>query len=83
MTHVDKRSVMASILDDVDKFVAVTMERVESESQSDAEISLLSTVVNNGFPNSKKEMPPEIAEYWEFRSGLSTVGNVVMYRQTG
>ena len=39
----------------------------------------MSTVVNNGFPNSKKEMPPEIAEYWEFRSGLSTVGNVVMY----
>ena len=79
MTQVDKRSVMASIFDDVDKFVAVTMERVESESQSDAEISLLSTVVNNGFPNSKKEMPSEIAEYWEFRSGLSTVGNVVMY----
>ena len=79
MTHVDKRSVMASIYDDVDKFVAVTMERVESESQSDAEISLLSTVVNNGFPNSKKEMPAEIAEYWEFRSGLSTVGNIVMY----
>jgi hypothetical protein len=40
---------------------------------------LLTQAINEGFPKSKGDMPPEIASYWDFRDGLTSINGVVMY----
>ena len=80
MHHDDilEESLVASIFDDMDKFFAVTLDRVKSESKSDNEIRLLTHAIKEGFPKSKSDIPNEIASYWEFRDGLTSLEWVVM-----
>ena len=76
---IEEESMIASISDEVDKFFAVTWERVKSESRNDQEMALLTRMINDGFPSSKKEMPPQISNFWDFRHNLTSIDDVVMY----
>ena len=76
---IHEESLVASIFDDVGKFFAVTLDRIKSESKSDNEIILLTRAIKEGFPQSKSDMPKEIASNWEFRDGLTSLNSVVMY----
>ena len=40
---------------------------------------MLTQAINEGFPKSKGDMPPEIASYWDFKDGLTSINGVVMY----
>lgn len=81
MHHDDilEESIVASIFEDVNRFFAVTLDLVRSESKNDTEISLLTQAINEGFPKSKGDMPPEMASYWDFKDGLTSINGVVMY----
>lgn len=82
LTHqndIEEDSLVAGIFDDLGKFFAVTLERVKAESRSDKEIVQLAHAIENGFPKSKSEMPREIASYWEFRHGLTSIDGIAMY----
>ena len=76
---VEEEILIAGIIDEVDKFFAVTWERVKLESKVDKEIVLLKRVIKEGFPTLKKQMPQEITNYWDFRHDLTLIDGVVMY----
>jgi hypothetical protein len=74
-----EESLVAGIFEDMDRFFAVTLDRVKSESKTDNEIASLARVIKEGFPESKSHMPKEIASYWEFRHGLTWFDGGLMY----
>ena len=76
---IEEDSLVAGIFDDLGKFFAVTLERVKAESRSDKEIVQLTHAIKDRFPKSKSEMPSEIASYWEFRHGLTSLDGIAMY----
>ena len=42
-------------------------------------MALLTRIFNDGFSNSKKEMPIQISSFWEFRHNLTSIDDAVMY----
>jgi hypothetical protein len=75
-----EEAIVAGIIDDVDKFFAITWERVRTESLKDATTAQLINAIQNGFPCGKKEMPETIQNYWEFRDQLSAFDGVALYK---
>ena len=70
---------IASITEDVDRFFAVTIDHVREKSLVDPEIVCLTKTIQNGFPQSKREMPQEITGYWDVRRDLYSIDGVVLY----
>ena len=70
---------IAGVGSDLDKFFAITWELVLAESQKDPGICALARQVAAGFPLEKGDMPPEIAEFWDFRHSLNVTDGVVLY----
>ena len=54
---------VAGIGKDMDRFYAITWDLVKSESEKDSLTRLLSSMVKSGFPSTRSEIPPEIAQY--------------------
>ena len=75
----EEESIIAGIFSELDKFFAVTWERVRSESKDDKDVTLLIRLINEGFPKTKSEMPKELIAYWEFRHNLTSIDGVVLY----
>lgn len=75
----EEECLIAGIFSELDKFFAVTWERVRSESKNDKDIALLIRLINKGFPNTKREMPKELVAYWEFRHNLISFDGVALY----
>lgn len=77
---IEEDAIIAGVIDDVNKFFAVTWERVRSESLKDQEIGQLIDLIQHGFPNEKSKIPNVIREYWGFRDELSVFDGVVLYK---
>ena len=75
-----EETIVASIGGEMNMFFAVTWNIVQSESRKDRSISTLVDLICHGFPAAKKDMPSEIACYWEFRNDLSTMDGVAIYK---
>ena len=43
-----------------------TLNQVHTDTQDDDELILLTHTITNEWPNSIKEVPPEIQAYWTF-----------------
>ena len=56
-TDCSEEQIVAGIIDDVDRFFAVTLDVVQGETQSDNALKTILTYVSNGFPTSAQEMP--------------------------
>ena len=56
-------AIVAGIIDDADKFFAITWERVRSDWLKDEAIDQLINAIQSGFPSEKKEMPETIQNY--------------------
>ena len=61
----DEELFIAGIGNEVEKFFAVTWERVQAESRCDDSLRLLADQINNGFPVTKQEMPATIRDFFE------------------
>ena len=72
--------VVAGISSDIDRFFAVTWERVVDESKKDETTKRLVGFVASGFPRSKIEMPTELSEFWDYRDHLTVIDGVVIYK---
>ena len=70
---------IAGVGSDLDKFFAITWELVLAESQKDPSICALARQVAAGFPLEKGNMPPEIADFWDFRHSLNVMDGAVLY----
>ena len=75
-----EETILAGITNDVEKFFAVTWSKVRDESIQDKATTLLVKFIQNGFPNTRKEMPDVVERYWEFREHLTSVDGVVLYK---
>ena len=48
-----------------------TLNQLHTATQEDDELILLKHTITNGWPNSIKEVPPEIQAYWTFQEELA------------
>ena len=74
-----EESMVAAVINDAEKFFAVTWERVKMQSKRDQTTTLLTNAIHNGFPTYKRDMPDATKKYWDYRDHLSSFDNVVLY----
>ena len=59
---------------------AVNWEKVQVATSSDTDMEHLLSIVENGFPHCKNELPSQLQSYFQFRDKLSSSGGVVLYK---
>ena len=72
-------SALAYHKDDSSPFISVTWERIEEASRSDGTIQKLTKYIINGFPATKRELPPTLHPFWDVRDHLTCIGDAVAY----
>ena len=58
---------------------SVTWNDVRHATTSDPIMSLLLETIENGFPDSRSDLHPELRQYYQFRESLSTFDGVILY----
>ena len=71
--------IIAGVRSFLEKISAVTWERVRDETRMDIHMIHLINLIQNGFPQDMKDLPPQLQTYWQHRNNLSTIDDVVMY----
>lgn len=61
--------------------VAITWEKVQQATSSDAAMHFLVEVIEQGLPEFRHQLPKELQEYHQFRDDLYTVDGVVLYKE--
>ena len=75
-----EESLIAGIQTDVERFFAVTWERVQTASRRDEVLKRLVHYILEGFPATKSELPDMIKPFWDAREHLSIAEDVVLYK---
>jgi hypothetical protein len=75
----DESSLIGGIGAETEMFFAITWERVRSASDIDDTIQMLISLILEGFPVSKKDLPAQVHQYWEARDQLNIFDGVVLY----
>ncbi|XP_066910175.1 uncharacterized protein [Clytia hemisphaerica] len=60
-------------------FQAITWDMVKVATQSSVSMMYLIKALEDGFPNKKEDLPPDIQQYHQYRSDLHYVDGVVLY----
>ena len=55
-----------------------TLNQLCTATQEDDELILLKHMITNGWPNSIKEVPPEIQAYWTFQEELMIEDGLIL-----
>ena len=81
VTAIDKEEedIIAGILSDVNKFFAVTWDRVKAESLADPELRELCNLIKHGFPQTRREMPRGLEHYWDHRDKLMLWDGAILF----
>ena len=58
---------------------SITWDAVRLATTSDETMSKLLSLIEDGLPDSRLEMPPDLQEYFSLRDGLYTLDGVVLY----
>ncbi|RUS83681.1 hypothetical protein EGW08_008529 [Elysia chlorotica] len=58
---------------------SVTWDNVRLATASDPIMMALSKTIEDGFPDDRTHLPPEIREFYQFRENLSTFDGVILY----
>ena len=64
----------------LDTFEAITWQRLQEATTSDLLMQNLIEIIEDGFPNSKRDMIPQLQDYHQFRESLLTVDGVILYK---
>ena len=72
-------SVIRRCVDDM-KIKALTWERIKAEMSQVVYMKELLDLVVKGLPQHRREMPPHLKEYWEYRDSIYAVGEVLMVK---
>ena len=75
-----EESLVTEVRTDMERFFAVTWERVQAASRKDETLKTLSRYVIEGFPTMKNEIPDTIKPFWEAREFLSIAEDVILYK---
>ena len=73
-------SMIGGIGHEAEAFFAITWQRVKLSSGEDATLQLLSKIIMDGFPATKKELPVSVQPFWEVRDHLYVHDGVVLYK---
>ena len=60
--------------------MAITWDRVKLATTSDKDLTQLVSIIESGFPESHREIPPALQEYYQFRKHLYAVDGVILYK---
>ena len=60
---------------------AVTWDRVRHATSSDESMFLLLSIIDEGFPDNRQDLPPSLHEYFQFRKDLFTLDGVILYKE--
>ena len=69
-----------SSLANIDRVEAITWEKIQEETLSDNSMLELLNAVQGGFLQKKNELPSHLQHYKKFAKALSTVDDVVLYK---
>ena len=58
---------------------SVTWNDVRLATSSDESLMKLISVIEDGFPGRRDDLPPELRQYFQFREGLTSFDGVVLY----
>ena len=78
-TSVDEQ-VLSTAIAALNSIEATTWNRVKLETNSDENMIQLISIIEDGFPPNRNDMPPELQEYHQFREHLSSIDSVVLYK---
>ena len=79
-SEAEEVSFLGSISSDVERVIAVTWDRVKSESTKDATICALKKLTLEGFPLGKDSLDEETRSFWDARQHLSVAEDVLLYK---
>ena len=80
-THHTMESVVCSqLMHSTEVIQSITWDDVRIATTSDPLMSELLNVIEDGFPDSRNDLHPEIRQYYQFREHLTTSDGVVLYR---
>ena len=57
----------------------VTWQEIRQLTSKDPSLQSLTNLVQSGFPDKKNDLPPELQQYWNIRSGLTVSDGVLLY----
>lgn len=60
---------------------SVTWDRVRDATSSDENMFLLSSIIDNGFPDNRQDLPPSLRDFFQFREDLFTLDGVILYKE--
>ncbi|KAK3788810.1 hypothetical protein RRG08_029257 [Elysia crispata] len=60
---------------------AVTWDRVRHAASSDENMFLLLSIIENGSPDSRRDLPPLLQDFFQFREDLFTFDGVILYKE--
>ncbi|KAK3771727.1 hypothetical protein RRG08_035782 [Elysia crispata] len=60
---------------------AVNWDRVRHATSSDENMFLLLSIIENSFPDSRRDLPPLLQDFFQFREDLFTFDGVILYKE--
>jgi len=63
----------------LDTLQSITWDDVRMATTSNETMSKLVSLIEDGLPESRQEMPPELIDYFSLRDGLYTLDGVILY----
>ena len=60
------------------QFSQSVLQHLREESSKDPELTALRSVIITGWPNAKKDIPPSLRSYWNFRDELTVEDGLIM-----
>ena len=70
----------SSALASLQSLQSVSWNRVRTATNSDEDMMLLMSAIEDGIPEQRHELPPSIREYHQFREHLYTIDGVIIYK---
>lgn len=78
--HTEESVVCSQSMHSTEIIQSITWDNVRIATTSDPLMSELLNVIEDGFPNSRSDLHPEVRQYYQFRDHLTTYDGVILYR---
>ena len=70
----------ASLRHETHDIIAISWERIATETASDSAMRLLLDTIQDGFPHDRRAANDDIAIFWTYRDSINVTDGVIMYR---
>ena len=70
----------ASLSHETHDIIAISWERIATETASDPTMRLLLDTIQEGFPDDRRAANDDIAAFWTYRDSLNVTDGVILYR---